>query len=150
MTFPASQRRLQREFENAMDTTLSVQANVTRVRDDSAAGAIPRQEVLSIQRLLASAIGIWNAASGTAGMAQYARDQLDDQALNIGTEFTAMIAAAGSFRDWINTNLPRDSGSQAVLLQTADANGVRADLTFTSTQLSGFRTEADAFLATVS
>jgi len=66
-------------------------------------------------------------------------------------EINSVIAAATSFRDWINTNMVRNTASQtsAVLLQSADINGVTTQLTFTSLQLADFRTEATAFLATI-
>jgi len=53
-------------------------------------------------------------------------------------------------RNWINTNFPRDAGSGAVLTHTYSQAGLPTELQFQIADLAAFRTQADAFLATVS
>jgi hypothetical protein len=82
-------------------------------------------------------------------MAQYARDQFNNPALDIAAEFSAMQAAADSLRGWIDANFPRHA-SGALLMETCAADGTRSNMTFTSAELAAFRTQADAFIATIS
>jgi len=151
MTLLASALSVQRSYENALSTAIALRDRVTTVRDASVSAATPRVTVLGVQQSLGAAIGIWTAAAAVPGITQYARDQVDNQTYDVVAEINSVIAAATSFRDWINTNMVRNTASQtsAVLLQSADINGVTTQLTFTSLQLADFRTEATAFLATI-
>lgn len=149
MTLVASTIYAQRAYENAMSTASALKSHITFVSDQSLLGPTPRLTILGVQQQLGSAIGIWTASAGAPGITQYAKDQLDDETYEIVTELNTVIAAATVLRDWINTNFPRNGGSNAVLLQTADVNGVTTNLTFSTAQLAGFRTEAAAFLATI-
>jgi len=83
------------------------------------------------------------------GLAEYAKTQYDDAALDIAAEYTAMRDAAIALRDWIHTNMPADAGSGAVLLESLNADGSLSPLTVSSAASAGFRTEADAFIATI-
>jgi len=148
MAFPASLSILQTEFSQALYTASALKQNAQGLRNASAAGPVTRGAVLELWRQLGAALVIWNRAATTPGMAQYAMDQFDNQSLDIAAEFTAMLAAADSLRGWINTNFPRN-GSGALLLETADANGVRSNMTFTTLELADFRTQADSFIATI-
>ena len=125
-------------------------ASVQRLRDQSAVGATSRSSYLSLLAQLGAAVNRWAAIAAISGMGAYAQNQYGSGTLNIGAEFTAMRNAAISLRDWIFTNFPKDAGSGAVLVTTVDTNGVQTALEFTSQQVSGFRTQADAFVATIS
>jgi len=149
MAFPASQQLLVQALSKASELALRIKGHAQRVRDDSASGPIPRVNVVALMGALTKSIDAWNSISQLSGIQQYARDQYDDQNLNIGAEFTAMRSAAIVLRDWIFDNYPKAaSGAWESLSHTNDGAGVA--LTFTSAQLSQFRTEADAFLATIS
>lgn len=148
MAFPASLNILQREFDQALNTALALKQNAQGIRNASAAGPVTRAAVLELWRQLGAALVIWNRAATTPGMAAYAKEQFNNPALEIGTEFSAMQAAADTLRDWLNTNFPRHA-SGALLLETADANGNRSNMTFTTAELASFRTQADAFIATI-
>ena len=63
---------------------------------------------------------------------------------------TGSNTAAITLRDWIDTNFPRHTdGSVAVQEWSASTNYIPVDKTFSSAQLATFRTNADAFIATV-
>lgn len=149
MTLVASTIYAQRAYENAMSTASALKSHITLVSDASLLGPTPRLTILGVQQLLGNAMVIWGQSVVTPGLDQYAKDQLDNDTYDIVAEITAVVDAATVLRDWINTNFPRDGGSNAVLLQTADVNGITTNLTFSTAQLAGFRTEAAAFLATI-
>ena len=89
-------------------------------------------------------------SAAVPGLSQYAKDQYNDQALDIVAEYNAMKAAAEGVRDWIFGAIPTDAGSGAALLEVYDQGGNPTDITSTVGQTSGFRAAADVFLATVS
>jgi len=150
MAFPASQQTLDSGLAEASQIANNMKASVQRLRDQSAVGATSRSSYLSLLAQLGAAVNRWAAIAAISGMGAYAQNQYGSGTLNIGAEFTAMRNAAISLRDWIFTNFPKDAGSGAVLVTTVDTNGVQTALEFTSQQVSGFRTQADAFVATIS
>lgn len=150
MAFPASQQTVEDALKNIRSTAIRARDESQSLSDRSAAGNVPRADFITLQRRLQHAINIWDANQAVPGLVQYARDQYDDQALNIGTEYTAMRAAAISLRDWVFNNIPTDSGSGAVLLETIDNAGVSTAIQVTPGQSATFRTEVAAFVATVS
>ena len=149
MAYPASTQTLHDTLGRVNRTALTTQRQVQQLRNDSAAGDTIRQRYIDLQRTLDQAIKEWNKAASVPGIEAYARDQLQNQTLDLATEFSAMVTAATNLRDWINTNFPRDATTGAVLLKTVDTAGTETPLVFTTAQTAGFRTQADAFIATV-
>ena len=149
MAFPASQQLLVNGLEQARTHALSLQRSVQQLHDDSLAGSVARDRLIGIMGMLAEAVTVWTDIATLSGMAQYARDQYDDQALDVVAEFTAMNAAAVVLRDWVFTNYPTGTGG-SWLTYSFDNSGVRTVLTFSTAQLVDFRTEAATFLATIS
>ena len=149
MAYPASTRTLQSVLDEINATALRVKANLTTVRNASAAGPIARQQILDVQRDLARGIERLTTLSATPGLAAYAQAQFNNPSLDIAAEFTTMLAAMNSLRDWVFQNFPKDAVSGAWLVVTYDANGVVTQLTFTTAQLAEWRTRVDAVLATI-
>lgn len=149
MAFPASQQTLAAGLAEASQIASGLKSGVQRLRDQSAVGATSRAAYLGLLAQLGNAVNRWVVIAAIPGMGAYAQSQYGNAALNIGAEFTAMRNAAVALQNWIFTNFPKDAGG-AVLLTTVDVNGVQTSLEFTSQQVSGFRTQADAFVATIS
>lgn len=149
MSYPASNQTLADALAGINRTALSAKAQAQALSTASAAGPVSRISVLELQRVIASAIAKLDTLSGTPGLAQYARDQFANQSLDVVAEFTTMRAAMVSLRNWINTNFPRDPGTQAVLTHTYDVDGVPTLLTFSTVQLDALRTQIATFAATV-
>lgn len=149
MTYPASSQTLADALAGINRTALSAKTQAQTFSAMSAAGPVSRVSVLELQRIIASAITRLDQLSGTPGLVQYARDQFNNQALDIVAEFTAMRAAMITLRDWINANFPRDATTQAVLTHTYDIDGNPSLLTFTTVQLDPLRTQIADFAATV-
>lgn len=150
MSYPASIETLRRAFDGANGFSLTAKNKAQGLRTRSVSGPVERRLFLDLQQTLAQAITWWDRAKALPGMQAYARDQFQNQTLDVAAEFVAMTVAAASLRDWIFAVFPTDAASGAVLEKAVDINGTVTDLTFTSLQLAAFRTEADAFLATVS
>jgi len=149
MSYPASIQTTHDAFASINNTAIRIKQRVIAVRNASAAGPIPRQEVLNLQLDLDRASDVFTAPK-PAGLVQYTKDQFNDQTLDVVAEFTTMNNAAIQLRDWIFNNFPRDAGSGAVLAATVDQDGNRVELTFSTAQLATFRTHCDTFVATIS
>ena len=150
MAWPASQQSLADGFSLANQTASRLKQQVQTLRTLSASSPVSRGAILQMMRLLQEGIDRWQTIGALPGIVQYARDQLDDQNIDVVAEFTAMRNAAITLRDWIDTNFPRHTdGSVAVQEWSASTNYIPVDKTFSSAQLATFRTNADAFIATV-
>lgn len=150
MAYPASQTAAADAFAQINRTAIGVKAQATDLSTRSAAGPIPRHEVLELQRVCASAASRLQQLSTTPGLVAYAREQLDQPALDVAGEFAAMRSALIGLGDWINLNFPREAATQAVLTHTVDASGTYTPLMFSTAQLSQLRTHIATFGATVS
>jgi hypothetical protein len=149
MAFPASTQTLSDALESARGTANRIKTATQSLRDNSAAGSVARTEFVNLQRFLQKAIDAWNASAAVPGIAAYAQAQYDDVGLDIAAEFTTMVAAAVTLRDWIFTNIPTDSGSGAALLNIVGSDGELTPIDVTTAQSAGFRTEADVFILTI-
>jgi len=149
MAYPASQLSLADTLSIINRTVVAAKSHAQAFNAQSLAGPVSRVSVLELQKVIASASSRIQTLQATPGLAQYARDQLNNQAIDVVAEFTAMRAAMNTLRDWITTNFPRDPATQAVLIQTCDGEGVISNLTFTTAQLLALRVEVSAFIATV-
>ncbi len=149
MAFPASQPIPAAGLLRAQTTALSVKTLLERINADSLAGDVPRTKLISVMGQLNASITILNDAAAIPGVAQYAKDQFNDQSFDIAAEFTTMVAAITTLRDWIFSNFPKDTGSGAWLAQLFNNAGVATELSFTTAELADYRTNADAVIATI-
>lgn len=149
MSFPASQDTLAGALSDASSVANRLKFLAQQLRDASAAGATGRAAYLNLQARLSEGITRWATLAAVPGLAAYAQAQYGNASLDIAAEFTAMRNAAITLRDWIHTNFPKDAGSGAALVYTYTQQGVPSELTFSIGQTAGFRTQADAFAATV-
>ena len=148
MTFPANTLSLATALSRATTHARRTKDSVTSLRNASAAGPTGRRIYLELQKQLDTAINEWATLMSIPGLAAYAQNEYG-AGLNIATEFVAMRNAAITLRDWINSNFPRDAGTGAVLIYTVNSNGDFTELTLTSAQTAGFRTQCDAYIATI-
>ena len=149
MAYPASQQTLQDALEGIAREASRIKFMAQSLRSKSATSDTPRRDFTNFQKHVDSSIDRWQTLGSVPGLAAYAQEQYGDGSLDIVAEYMAMRNAAIALRDWIFSNIPRDAGSGAVLLEQIDQNGNIIDLTVTPAQSAGFRTEADAFIATI-
>lgn len=126
---------------------LKVKQQAQALRTDAAAGAIQSGRILSTHQYLRAERAALTAAASTPGLAQYARDQKNNQTLDVVAEFTAVIAAIDQVVGWIETNFPKDAGG-FLLERTLGADGP-LERTFTPAQTAGFRTQLDSLIAMI-
>jgi hypothetical protein len=150
MAFPASQNTLAQALSLASTLGTKLKSQTQLLRAASAAGPTGRMAYITLQARLHEAITTWATLASTPGIGAYAQEQYGNGTLDIAAEFTAMRNAAITLRDWIGANFPKDATSGAWLVHSYDTtSAVPTELTFTSAVTAQFRTNADAFTATV-
>lgn len=149
MAFPASSPLLSDVLADARAEARRVTAKSASLKAASLAGDVPRPDLIAYMGQLNKAVGVWNAARSTPGIAVYAQDQLGSPTLDVGAEFTAMMNATTTLRDWIFTNFPKDAGG-AWLVHSYSNAGIQTALVFTTAQLAQFRNHIDTLIATIS
>lgn len=127
---------------------LSLKRYCQQVRADAAAGPIQSGRILSTFQSLRFDRAALASAAATPGLAQFARDQKNNQALDVVAEFNTMMAAIDNVTSWISTNFPTDPGTGALLERTWGPDQP-IERTFTSAQTAGFRTQLDTLIATI-
>lgn len=147
MAFPATQRSLALALSDARSIAVRVKDVTQTIRDIAASGPVVRERLINHMRALSQAVAQWDQIAAVPGIAQYARDQFDDQTLDIAAEFAAMRAEAVSLRDWIFANFPKQGS--AWLTVSYDVNGTEAKLTIPQASLTEYVARCDALLATI-
>lgn len=144
MTYPATQPTLHEAFQQAHGLVREIRKRAINNRDALAAGNQAGEFILRILLRARQDIATLQSVSAIPGIGAYAQSQMVDETLNIGTEFSAVLAALGNVESWLETNLPRDNGH--LLLINADGT----DVEFTPAQTAGLRTQLQALIDTMS
>ncbi len=149
MAFPSGKNKLtlQKAFDLSRSLSRTVKQAAVDIRAKSLINILTRKQVMEFPTTLTDAIDDWNAARALPGIGQYARDQIDDQAIVLGTEFNAMITTATGTRDWIVTNFPSNSGF--LLERSFDVNGRMVIGILTTAQTAGLRVQLDLLIAAI-
>ena len=148
MAFPASQQVLADALVAAQRTVLRHKAFMAQVSSVMATNTVSANQVIQVMQLTKDALAVVDNSAAVSGMAQYAKDQLDNQAIDIIAEFQVMRAALVDVRDWVITNFPKSAGG-FIEKDTLEADGAITVRQFTSPQTSGLRTVLDAAIATI-
>jgi hypothetical protein len=127
---------------------LAIKKQAQVLRADALAGPIQSGRILSAHQYLRAERAALVTAGGTPGLAAFARDQKNNQTLDVVAEFNAVIAAIDNVTGWIATNFPKDAATQALLERTLEVDGP-VERTFTTVQTAGFRTQLDSLIATI-
>jgi len=143
-----SPKILARAFTDAQNTWVGINLSATDLRDASAAGPVSGKDIIDFSTRLAGALDTYAEVKATPGIAQYARDQLNNQAFDVVTEFASHEAEVVACRDWIVANFPSTGGYLQIL--SFDVNGRYVYRTLTTAQTAGLRTQLDLLIATVS
>lgn len=147
MPFPSTADPLSRALLAAQDTARTLKQRATDLKAASLAGPVSGNAIVEFYLALVAAKAVFNATAAVPGIAQYARDQFDNQALDVIAEFTAMTNQTTACGTWISNNFPK--GAQGYLLKDQlNASGVSVR-SFSTADLAGLRTELDALIATI-
>lgn len=146
MGFPASTLTLQKAWEDFQSQALKAKTLSQNLRDESLAGDTARVRYYDLSQSLNDILARWVwLLANTTGLQAYARQQVENDTLDLNAEYITMRNAVTSLRNWIIANIPSDAGSGAALLRLPDGT----DIMVTTAQSAGFRTEADAVIASI-
>jgi hypothetical protein len=141
---------LSKAYAKAQTEAIRIRSYASNAQNTLANNTVSANLVIGIMFEMKSAIEVWDAVAALSGIAQYARDQEDDQAYNVVAEFNAMRTEAVGVRDWIITNFP-DSGDpdNYLLREQINPDGSIVTRQFTSAQTSGLQTALGQLVATI-
>ena len=126
----------------------STKRDAQNVRALSVAGTLAASNVLDFATRLADARFEMQKSAAVPGIGEYARSQINDPAINIAAEFTAMVNAIDACIAWVVANFPKDAGG-FLLAKTIGADGRTIDRVFTAGSTATLRTQLDALIATI-
>jgi len=149
--FPSSggsRDSLARAYLNAINKAATVKSVAQLIKDESLAGPIQSKKIVDFATFLVDAQDLFNQVAQIPGIGQYAKDQIQDQTLNLGVEFNAMVSEITATKDWIVTNFPKDVNGYLQMVQF-DVNGRFTIRTLTTAQTSGLRAQIDNLINTI-
>lgn len=115
------------------------------------ASSVSRVQALNMANVLADNLAVLDAKTANAstnGLLAYARAQDNDPSIDIQTDYTTMRAQIVATQDWLVTNFPQTTGE--IRLYTFDATTKKPiDIALTSGQLTSFKTQLNALVATI-
>lgn len=147
MAFPATVTTQSKAYTESQAQAASLKTYLQSANAQMAAGPVSCNLVVEIYLALVAAKAKFDATAAVPGIAPYAKDQHNNQALDIVAEFTTMTNAVTACGTWINNNFPKD-GAGYLLKDKLDASGVSVR-TLSSAQTAGLRTQVDALIATI-
>ena len=138
---------LAKAYQKAQNESIRVKQFATQARNALIAGTVSANAVIQIMSNLKSSIEVWDTVSSLSGIAQYAKDQEDDQTYNVVAEFTTMRTEAVAARDWVITNFPASGGF--IQKDTLELDGSITVRQFTPAQTTGLQTVLADLIAAI-
>jgi len=139
---------LAKAYAGAQQESIRVKSFAMNHSTGLAAGNVSANQVQSIMTQMKSSIELWDAASGLSGMAQWAKDQEDDQLYDVVAEFTTMRAAAVTVRDWVINNFPTSAGG-FIEKDTYELDGAITVRVFTPVETAALQSHLDALAVAI-
>ena len=144
MAFPSSNNfSVSRTLEAIQNLASGIRNQSLGMMSGSKSG----EQLLTYLEGLREAKALFDQWKTAPGLAQYAKDQFDDQAFDIVAEFNTMLAALQDVLDDIVTTFPASGGY--IQREQLDAQGNITDRSFTSGQLTAMRVKIQAFIDTI-
>lgn len=152
MAFPSATgtraETLSSAWEGARSIASKIKSQCVALKASSLAGDIGAYTVLNFLRNMADSRARLAILAAVPGLAAYAQAQLNDNTLNVATEFAGMVNAVDGLRTWIITNFPKD-GNGYLLRDQLDAEGRMVERMFSTVAMAGLRTQLDAVTASI-
>ncbi len=150
MAFPTDETQVMLAFalREIQATASSLKKRSIALKATTSSGPTNATSILEYHRELKAKMDRMNFLASTPGMAQYAKDQFDDQLFDVVAEFNAMTLAFQDTLDWIRTNLPVSAGGfvEEKMIEADDSVTAK---TFTVGQTAGLRSQLDDLIATI-
>lgn len=148
MPFPGtSLNSLQSKWDTIKQTAGSVKDRSSLL---NGLASITRAAVLNYAVFLADALQTIDAKTANAttnGLLEYARAQENNPSLDLQGTYTTMRTQIIATQDWIVTNFPNTTGELRVY--TFDAGKRYVDIALTGGQLTNFKVQLQALIATI-
>lgn len=146
MAFPAEGKvTLRRAWEGIT----SQSTRIKRIANELiAASNITRKNILDYANSLTESLATLDGYVTTPGLLAYAQNELNDATINLSAEFTTMRTQIVATQDWIVANFPKDAAGN-LAVYAFDANKRYTDINLTSGQLTAFKTQLNALVATI-
>ena len=150
MAFPTrlQKRVLALVLDEAQAIAQNLKSDAERLKTKSSAGTLNGPETANFQVDAKAKFARLAVLKATPGIGQFAKDQFDDQTLDIATEFQGMLDAIQDILNWIRTNIPVSTGGfiEERKIETDDTSTLKV---YTAASTSGFRTELDLLIAAI-
>ena len=147
MTFRATSQLLINSLTRAKSLALSLKGTCDQYATLMTGGATA-DDIFQLHATMTGMIANFNTIAAVPNLATYAQAQEGDDTYNIATEFTAMVTALTTVRNWIEANFPKDGNGN--LLSHTFVNHVRTPVSFTAQQLLTLRSNVLALSDTIS
>ena len=154
MAYPTSRLRavLARAFTNADSTAIRLRSQAGGWDAQMAAGPVSASLILDdILADMRSSRATLIASRDTSGILAYVQEQFDDAAIDLPTEFAALIAAIDAVIAWVVDNFPAGSPGAGNWLERYQLapDGTLTDRSFSTAQTASLRTELQALFAAI-
>jgi len=141
---------LSKAYSKAQNESIRVKQFATSARNALVAGTVSANAVIQIMTNLKSSIEVWDSVSALSGIAQFAKDQEDDQAYNVVAEFLAMRTEAVAAVDWVYNNFPKDNNAPNYIIKDIlETDGAITVRQFTPAQTTGLQTALADLIAAI-
>lgn len=148
MAFKATNYTLARGYDSLKAIAARLKKFAQQASTKMQAGDVDSNYLFAIVDELLADKAQMTEYSQLPGMAQYARDQEDDQTYDVVAEYNAMIAAINAAGIWIRDNFPKDVDDY-LLERKFNLNVTTAPRIFTPAELTGLVTLIDAVDAAI-
>ena len=148
MAFPATAGDQSSALQRAIGVASRLKTRATNVNNQMAAGNTSAEVVLAIRDDLINADNVFAEVAAVSGIAQYAKDQFDDQLYDVVADFNTMRTAIAAAIAAIETAFPSSGGFilKESLVASTSGTSIR---TFTPAQTAGIRTALAAVISSI-
>lgn len=148
MAFRATALSTEQAFDRLRAQALATKQYLQGQRTLMVAATCSAGVPLSVIQHLGQVSVLMAGWAATPGLANYARDQVDDPTYDVVAEFNAMKSAIDSARDTLIGMFPKDA-SDWILYQKINPDGSLMTRTFNSAQLAGAVSQIDLVIGSI-
>ena len=149
MAFKASNEVPADAYRRVKGAAVQLKLNCQSFNARLAASGADYPYLRDIYLTLTRANNQFNKLKVTPGLAQYAKDQENNQAYDVVAEFNTMQTALQGVLTWMETNIPVTNQNVSPVTDWANEQTIQIANIFTASQTSGLRTEMAALIATI-
>ena len=133
-------------FLDARREVVGIRIQVSNLRNASAVGNTNAGRFTKLAMQLAQSKVFLATIESVGGIAQYARDQLNDPSYNVVARFNDVQSELTVLIDWVMANYPLSAGGFQETF-SFNVDGTSSERQFSAGQTTGFVTAADSFVA---